>query len=133
MPVKEMAMTQYNVEKLENGIATVRYADGSWAELRLSADMTQEDLDDLAFQFAPKEGVAPSFISVGATSTASLKPIPDPEGELYETADDRPQWLKDRVEAYGGIGSQIEYITENGLEAWQAHVAEIKAANPKTE
>jgi len=119
-------MAQYNVEKLENGIATVRYADGSWAELRLSADMTQEDVDDLAFQFAPKEGVAPSFISVGATSTASAKPEP---------VDDTPtpDWLVARLEAYGSPASQLEYITENGLEAWQAHVAEIKAANPKPE
>lgn len=121
-------MTQYNVEKLENGIATVRYADGSWAELRLSANMTQEDVDDLAFQFAPKEGVAPSFLSVGATSTASAKPEPIIEEPVNET----PAWLAARMEAYGSPISQLEYITENGLEAWQAHVAEIKAANPKT-
>lgn len=117
-------MTQYNVEKLENGIATVRYADGSWAELRLSADMTQEDVDDLAFQFAPKEGVAPSFLSVGLTSTASAKPDP-------VAVDDTPDWLAARIQAYGAPVSQLEYITENGLEAWQAHVDEIKAANPK--
>lgn len=129
MPTKEMAMTQYNVEKLENGIATVRYADGSWAELRLSADMTQEDVDDLAFQYAPKEGVAPSFLSVGATSTASAKPEPIIE---EPPVDDTPAWLAARLEAYGSTTSQLEYITENGLEAWQAHVAEIKAANPKT-
>jgi len=122
-------MTQYNIEKLEDGIATVRYADGSWAELILSANMTQEDLDDLAFQFAPKVGVAPSFISVGSTSTASAKPEPIVE----EFVDERPAWLIAREEAYGSLSSQIEYITENGLEAWQAHVAEIKAANPKTE
>ena len=28
--------------------------------------------------------------------------------------------------------TQIEYIVENGLEAWQTKVAEIKAAHPKT-
>ena len=32
---------------------------------------------------------------------------------------------------YGTLASQIEYITENGLEAWQAKVAQIKADNPK--
>jgi len=26
---------------------------------------------------------------------------------------------------------QIEFITENGLDAWQAKVAEIKARHPK--
>lgn len=120
-------MTQYNVEKLENGIATVRYADGSWAELRLSADMSQEDLDDLAFQYAPKVGVAPDFLSVGATSTASAKPEPI----LEEFVDDRPTYIIERTKAYGSAEAQLEYITENGLEAWQTRVAEIKAANPK--
>jgi hypothetical protein len=42
-----------------------------------------------------------------------------------------PEWLAARYQAYGSAQYQIEYITENGLEAWQAHVAEIKAANPK--
>lgn len=131
LPTKEMDMTQYNIEKIESGIATVRYADNSWAELVLSADMTQEDLDDLALQFAPKVGVTPSFATVGFTSTASAKPEPiQPEPE--RPVDDRPAWLIARQEAYGSLDSQVEYITENGLEAWQAHVAEIKAANPKT-
>jgi len=122
-------MTQYNIEKIENGIATVHYADNSWAELVLSADMTQEDLDDLALQFAPKVGVAPSFATVGFTSTASAKPEP----VFEEAVDDRPAWLIAREAAYGSLASQVEYITENGLDAWQAHVAEIKAANPKSE
>lgn len=121
-------MTQYNIEKIEGGIATLRYADDSWAELVLLADMTEADLDDLALQFAPKTGVAPSFATVGFTSTASAKPEPIVE----EFVDDRPAWLIAREDAYGSLASQLEYITENGLEAWQTHVAEIKAANPKT-
>ena len=43
-----------------------------------------------------------------------------------------PDYVIARLNAYGYIEEQIEYITENGLEAWQAKVAEIKAANPKT-
>lgn len=125
-----MDMTQYNIEKIEDGIATVRYADNSWAELVLSADMTQEDLDDLALQFAPKVGVAPSFATVGFTSTASAKPEPV-ASEPEEVVDERPAWLIARTKAYGVLSSQLEYITENGLDAWQAHVAEIKADNPK--
>ena len=116
-------MTQYNIEKLDNGIATIRYSDDSWAEVRLSANMTEADLDDLALQFAPKTGVAPSFAAVGFTSTASAKPEP---------VDDRPAWLIARIAAYGTTESQLEYITENGLDAWQTNVASIKTANPKT-
>ena len=120
-------MTNYNIEKVEDGIATLRYADNSWAELVLTSDMTQEDLDDLALQFAPKSGVAPSFATVGFTSTASAKPEPVVE----DSVDDRPAWLIARTNAYGSLESQLEYITENGLEAWQTHVAKIKTANPK--
>ena len=121
-------MTAYNIEEINNGIATLRYADNSWAELVLSADMTQEDLDDLALQFAPKVGVAPDFATVGFTSTASAKPEPIVE----EVVDDRAAWLISREVAYGSLANQVEYITENGLSAWQTKVAEIKAANPKT-
>ena len=122
-------MTQYNIEKIEGGIATLRYADNSWAELVLSADMTQEDLDDLAHQYAPKQGVAPSFAKSGFTSTASAKPEPIVENVV----DDRAAWLIAREIAYGSLASQVEFITENGLDAWQTKVDEIKAANPKSE
>ncbi len=123
-------MTNYNIEKIDNGIATLRFADNSWAELILASDMTQEDLDDLALQFAPKTGVAPSFAKVGFTSTASAKPEPV-ASEPEEVVDERPAWLIARTKAYGVLSSQLEYITENGLDAWQTHVAEIKKANPK--
>ena len=124
-------MTNYNIEEVNNGIAKIRYADNSWAELVLASDMTQADLDDLALQYAPKTGVAPSFATTGFTSTASAKPEPvEPEPEAY--VDPRPAWQIARQAAYGSVESQLEYITENGLDAWQTHVAEIKAANPKS-
>jgi len=117
-------MTNYNIEKVEDGIATLRYADNSWTEIVLASDMTEADLDDLALQFAPKTGAKPSFLSVGDTRTATAKPV-------EEVTDNRPNWLKARQNAYGAIEAQLEYITENGLEAWQTHVAQIKADNPK--
>jgi len=40
-------------------------------------------------------------------------------------------YLDNRVEAYGSIIEQIEFITENGLEAWQQKVSDIKAEFPK--
>jgi len=123
-------MTAYNIEKIEDGIATVRYADNSWAELVLAADMTEADLDDLAHQFAPKSGVAPSFAKVGFKSTASAKPEPVVSEDTGKP--DAPEWLINRLKAYGQPEDQLEYITEHGLEAWQTKVAEIKAANPKT-
>tara|TARA_R100000084_G_scaffold100865_1_gene55633 strand:- start:192 stop:575 length:384 start_codon:yes stop_codon:yes gene_type:complete len=127
MPIEEMVMTDYSIEKIENGIATVRYADDTWAELVLSSDMTEAQLDDLAHQFAPKQGVAPSFAKVGFKSTASALPIEEDE------TPENPAWLQARMDAYGHVTSQLEYITENGLDKWQEHVAKIKADNPKTE
>ena len=122
-----MVMTDYNIEKIENGIATVRYSDNSWAELVLASNMTEADIDDLAHQFAPKQGVAPTFAKVGFKSTASAKPV-----EEVEEPPANPAWLDARMEAYGALQAQLEYITENGLEASQTHVAKIKADNPKS-
>mgnify|MGYP003111906240 FL=1 len=114
-------MANYTVEKIDNGIATLRYADNSWTEIVLSSDMTEADLDDLALQFAPKTGAKPSFLSVGDTRTAAA--ITSPE----ETTD----YVKARMTAYGTVEEQIEYITEKGLDKWQENVTAIKSANPK--
>jgi len=40
-------------------------------------------------------------------------------------------WDDSRRALYGLPEHQIEYITENGLDAWQAKVAQIKADHPK--
>jgi len=39
--------------------------------------------------------------------------------------------INNRVKEYGSIAEQIEYITENGIEAWQTKVNSIKAKYPK--
>jgi hypothetical protein len=39
--------------------------------------------------------------------------------------------VQKRIKEYGSIAEQIEYITENGLDAWQLKVAEIKNKYPK--
>ena len=36
-----------------------------------------------------------------------------------------------RLNAYGDWKDQLEFISENGLEAWQTKVAEVKARYPK--
>ena len=41
-------------------------------------------------------------------------------------------WLENRESSYGNPFQQIEFITENGIEAWQTKVAEIKAKYPKS-
>lgn len=122
---------KYTLNSIENGVANVTYADGSWAEFIVASDMGQADIDDLAYQFKPKTGSNPDFLinQVGIQRDATAKP--EEVAAVEEFVDERPQWLIDRTEAYGTLESQIEYITENGLEAWQTHVAQIKADNPK--
>jgi hypothetical protein len=39
--------------------------------------------------------------------------------------------VQNRIKEYGSIVEQIEYITENGLDAWQKKVNSIKAKYPK--
>lgn len=119
---------KYTIEKIEDGVATLRYADESWAQIVMSSDMTEEEFDDLAHQFAPKVGSTPEFVSVGAERTATKKPVEEvvlPEPIVY------PDWYLARLDAYGPVETQIEYITENGLEAWQGLVTQIKLDNPK--
>ena len=39
--------------------------------------------------------------------------------------------VANRQKEYGSLAEQLEYITENGLEAWQSKVQEIKTKYPK--
>ena len=127
----EVDMTKYTVEKIENGVATLRYPNNSWSEVLLSSDMTQEDLDNMAYEFGPKIGSVPSFVHVGSVGTAKAKTQPEEnQSSSDHSITSNPAWLQNRIDAYGDVAGQIEYITENGLEAWQKHVAEIKAKYP---
>ena len=64
----------------------------------------------------------------GSVWSQNWKLVSDPvvESEVL------PEWERNRRNDYGMSFEQIEFITENGLEAWQAKVAEIKAKYPKT-
>jgi hypothetical protein len=39
--------------------------------------------------------------------------------------------IQRRIKEYGSIAEQIEFITENGLDAWQSKVNSIKLKYPK--
>ena len=39
--------------------------------------------------------------------------------------------VQNRIKEYGSVLEQIEFITENGLDAWQTKVAGIKSKYPK--
>ena len=48
-----------------------------------------------------------------------------------ETLENNAIAVANRQKEYGSIAEQIEYITENGLDAWQTKVQEIKTKYPK--
>lgn len=55
--------------------------------------------------------------------------------EQYETqaniVERNQAQVQNRLKEYGTIAQQIEYITENGLDAWQTKVNNIKTKYPK--
>lgn len=122
---------QYTIESIDSsGKATVRYPDGSWAEFMIEDNMDADDVDHLAFQFRPKTGVVPSFLTEGESRTAAERNTGGSGGDRPDIVED-PEWLANRKDEYGTLESQIEYIVENGLAAWQSEVAAIKAKYPK--
>lgn len=50
------------------------------------------------------------------------------QATIYEN---NQQVIANRKKAYGTIEQQIEFITENGVSAWQEKVNQIKLENPK--
>ena len=48
-----------------------------------------------------------------------------------ETLEKNAIVVANRQKEYGSIAKQLEYITENGLDAWQTKVQEIKTKYPK--
>jgi|13_taG_2_1085334.scaffolds.fasta_scaffold64547_2 hypothetical protein len=129
MSDEEMVMSDYTIETIhDDGNVDVRFPDGSWARIKTSDAMSQEEFDAEVWNYKPAPTTsAPSFLRENGTGTASPLPV----GGFDDEEIVNPQWLDDRLDAYGLVNAQLEYITENGIEAWQAHVAEIKAQYPK--
>jgi len=50
------------------------------------------------------------------------------QAQVYEN---NLQQVSKRQAEYGSIAKQIEFITENGLDAWQTKVQQIKTKYPK--
>jgi hypothetical protein len=66
-------------------------------------------------------------LQVSKPTDAQLNAL-EAEANAYEN---QREVIENRKSEYGSIEKQIEFITENGLDAWQDKVAEIKAKYPK--
>ena len=119
----------YTITELTDGNAVVTFADDSWANVAVLGTDTKEVFEKRVQAFAPKTGVSnPAWIAVDQVGSISQQDYTD----IVEIADGNPAWLDARIAAYGSAISQLEYITENGLAAWQEEVAAIKLANPSS-
>ena len=93
-----------------------------------------QEVEGLYMPFSMTQGVKDQPGQPITISSIELNPTVDesefefPESTEEETAN--PAWLDARIAAYGTLASQIEFITEKGLAAWQEEVAAIKLANP---
>lgn len=76
-------MTTYTITQVKDGILRVEYDNGPyWAEFPVTPDMTQEAIDALAYQYAPKTGIgAPAGLQVGVQRPAIPLPV-DPRSQM---------------------------------------------------
>ena len=79
------------------------------------------------------DGVSKSYIGHW-----NITEKPKPTDEELEALSSKAERIKNnaiavanRQKEYGSVAKQIEYITENGLEAWKTKVQTIKTKYPK--
>ena len=124
---------KYTIRELVAGSARVDFADGSWADVPVLDDDTKEVFDTRVGTYATKTNEGnPDWISTSTVGTVTQDALAVSVG-VYdgEEQEPDPQWLISRRAEYGAIETQIEFITENGLDAWQTEVARIKTKFPQ--
>ena len=144
---------KYTIREINNGVATVDFEDGAWAEVPMASNDTPDVFSSKVESYVTKTYEAPSWALPEATvegetierevdqqseggswdGTSSIVINTDGSGFSGDTAvpmNSLP-WMVNRLEAYGPVSSQIEFIVENGLDAWMEEVKQIKAENPK--
>ena len=128
----------YTITELTDGNAVVTFADGAWANVPVLTEDTKETFEKRVQGFATKTGVSnPDWIAADQTGSVVQDDYVEPP-KVMMTSDEGvpdviPAWLQARKDAYGEWYGQLEYITENGLAAWQTEVARIKALHPQPE
>jgi hypothetical protein len=120
----------YTITELTDGKAVVTFADGAWASVPVVTDDTKETFEERVQWYATKIPQSnPAWIAV--SQTGSVTQVEFSVATEEETGN--PAWLDARIAAYGPTSSQIEFITENGLAAWQTEVTRIKTLHPQPE
>jgi hypothetical protein len=116
----------YTIQKIENGLITIQYEDGAWAEILFVEGMNEQSLDDIAAQFATKPiATPPETIFVGQNRIAKRwePPVVEP------TSDEL------RRIAYESEADPLFFQAQRGeldIQVWLDKVAEIKQRYPDT-
>ena len=134
----------YTIEDIKDGIATVRYSDNSYAHLVLQDNMTQDDLDYLVYEFAPKTGSVPAFAAKGAKRTAKKKPpedhsVPKMTKEEIDKFTNDNDWIQEscrdlrnnRLEETDWIVSKYAELGQSVTDVWKTYRQTLRDL-PKT-
>jgi len=114
-------------------VGPVKEADGSWAQKWELQPKEEAELITKDFTNPEQPSGAELYDEHGVEIYVYIN-----GGSVWKTdhweinwvREDLPNKLK-RLNAYGDWRDQLEFITENGLEAWQSKVTEIKSRYPK--
>jgi hypothetical protein len=105
------------------------YSNATYGTLNISTRLPYEGetLEQLVEMYAPisywlEQDRKPIQVKVGTIGMSS---------RILEPTKQPITWLSSRIDEYGTVEQQLEFITERGLEAWQSNVAAIKEKYPK--
>ena len=103
--------------------ATPELVSGTWTQAWTQTLKSPSEVDDA-------EKVGTVIPTEEGKNTVEILPVHDGSqwNRTYEFQD--ATWLESRVAEYGSIDKQVEFITENGLDAWQTKVTGIKTKYP---
>ena len=128
---------KFTIREIIDGVAIVDFEDGVCASVPMASDDTEAAFIRKASEYATKTFTAPDWVnSESSIDGATVERTVDTseingEDDYTEFYAEKAEYIQNRMAAYGTPESQLEFITENGLEAWQEEVADIKSANPK--
>ena len=102
-------------------------------KIKIYLDRTPDFSSEIILQDDYIDGISNPYIKEW-NATDKAKPTDEQLNALESEAiklENNAIAVANRQKEYGSIAKQIEYITENGLEAWQSKVQEIKIKYPK--
>jgi hypothetical protein len=101
-------------------------------KIRIYLDREIDFLKDVRLQDDMVDGVSNPYIK--EWNVAEVQPTEEQLDALEsqaETLENNNQVIKTRKKEYGSIAEQLEYIVENGVEAFIEKQQQIKTDNPK--